>query len=244
MTRILTITLLLLSALPDVAAQTASDKRADAEVRALLEQARVAALRSDVKFYEQYLADAYLETNTDGKTFTKAEILKGWQTLPPSLKLSSELSELTLAISENTAVAHYRLNWQNEMPAQTVKFIFRVTDVLKRHKGRWQLITEHYSNIPKPRAIAQVAEKVLDDYVGQYQSADSFTSTITREGNKLIEQFSGTVMKTELFPENETTFWPREENTARIFVRNQQGQVTHLLVRLPDGQEFPAKKIR
>ncbi|NOT64251.1 MAG: DUF4440 domain-containing protein [Acidobacteria bacterium] len=217
---------------------------AEQDVRATLELARQASERSDKSFYEQYVADSYLETNMDGKTLTLKEILDNW-VAPPTINTKITLDELKIQVFGETAIASYRLNIRSQLPSnETFTMTLRNTDVLQRQGGRWRLLTEHYSTIPKPPVVAKVETKILDEYAGRYRNSDGLTSTITRDGDKLIELMDGTTMPNELLPENETTFRVKEQSWQRVFVRDGQGRVTHLLVRTPDGQEFKAIKIK
>lgn len=242
MTRTLSIILLLLAALSPALAQPANNK-AEAEVRATLDAAHAALARSDKKFYEQYLAEGYVEADQDGKTWSRADILQNWLT-PQNSKTTITAADLKLQIHGDFALASYRFDWRYEMKDQTFNNSFRVSDVLQRQGGRWRLLAEHYSLIPKPPVLAKVNPKLYDDYAGQYQAADGITGIITREGDKLFEQMAGTPLKQELLPESETTFRTKEQRWQRVFVRDTQGRVTHLLVRTPDGQEFKANKIK
>jgi hypothetical protein len=49
--------------------------------------------------------------------------------------------------------------------------------------------------------------------------------------------------KEEVFPENESTFFGKGQNWRLIFVKDDQGKVTHLLFR-QHGHDFVAKKIK
>ncbi len=218
---------------------------AEQDVRAMLELARQAIERSDKSFYEQYTADSYLETNMDGKTLTRKEILDNWVAPPTPINSKITYDDLKIQVLGDVAIASYRLNVRHQLPSNEIfTMSLRNTDVLQRQNGRWRLLTEHYSTIPKPPVVAKVETKILDEYAGRYRSSDGITSTITRDGDKLIELMDGTTMPNELLPENETTFRVKEQSWQRVFVRDSQGRVTHLLVRTPDGQEFKATKIK
>jgi len=96
--------------------------------------------------------------------------------------------------------------------------------------------------LPKEKVLAQVDPKVYGSYAGQYELAPNFTLTITAEEGKLMAQAAGQP-KLELFPESETQFFPTTTAVEITFVRDEQGQVIHLLLR-QGGQVITAKKIK
>ena len=94
---------------------------------------------------------------------------------------------------------------------------------------------------PPDRKFIKIDPKVFDDYAGEYQLAPNFTLTVSREGEKYFIQASRQP-KVELLAESETKFFiPAVEAEVR-FVKDEKGQVTHLL--LFQGGETEAKKIK
>jgi ketosteroid isomerase-like protein len=225
-------------------AANAASISADNAVRITLELARQAIERFDKGFYEEYLADGYVETDMDGKTYTRKEVLDNWITPPTPSKVSVTFEDLNIRVNGDFALASYRFNWRSETRDQTFNVNMRNSDVLQRQNGRWRLLSQHYSRIPKPPAIVKVDAKILDEYAGRYRSDDGVIGVITHESDKLMEQMDGTPLKVELQPESETVFRLKDQSWQRVFVRDGQGKVTHLLVRAPDGQEFKATKVK
>jgi CubicO group peptidase (beta-lactamase class C family) len=95
--------------------------------------------------------------------------------------------------------------------------------------------------IPRERVVAKVDPKIYDAYVGQYELAPNFIFTITREGDSLMSQPTNQG-KLELFPESETKFFLKAVDAQITFVKDEQGQVTHLI--LHQGGDRQAKKIK
>ena len=89
----------------------------------------------------------------------------------------------------------------------------------------------------------KVDSKIYDAYVGQYrpdpeflrtitneedqQRLSSYLLSITKEGDRLLAETAG--QKFELFPESKTTFFVKEFYGQGRFVKDKQGQVTHLI---------------
>ncbi len=96
--------------------------------------------------------------------------------------------------------------------------------------------------VPKEKVLAQVSPKIYDSYVGQYELAPNFTLTIIAEEGKLMAQATGQP-QLELFPESETKFFLIVAAAEITFVKDEKGQVTHLILR-QGGQDTTAKKIK
>lgn len=98
--------------------------------------------------------------------------------------------------------------------------------------------------IPK-RTAAKVDPKILDAYAGQYQPNPSTIFTITREGDKLIMQQGSNAQKRELLPETETNFFTTENPRLTFgFVKDETGQVTHLVIKEEGREMGRARKIK
>ncbi len=93
----------------------------------------------------------------------------------------------------------------------------------------------------KSESAVKVDPKVLDSYVGQYE-LPMFVLAITKEGDRLFGQPEGDT-KEELVADSETEFTVTNINAKIKFVKDEKGQITHLVVNL-HGQEFQGKKIK
>ena len=92
------------------------------------------------------------------------------------------------------------------------------------------------------RKEVKVDTKLYDSYVGQYELAPNFILTITNEDGKLMGQATGQG-KLELSPTSETEFQVKGLEAQVTFVKNEQGQVTELILN-QNGRKMPAKKIK
>lgn len=102
------------------------------------------------------------------------------------------------------------------------------------------LLGEKYE-IPQAQVAVKVDPKLYDAYAGQYELAPNFILTITKEGDRLMSQPAGQA-KLELFPSSETKFFLKDVDVQMTFVKDGQGQVTHLV--LHQGGDRQAKKIK
>ena len=121
---------------------------------------------------------------------------------------------------------------------------WRSTQVWMRQNGRWRLVAEHTSRIPKDLIAAKIDTRVYDSYIGKYEVGPGFIVTITRDGGKLMVQATGAKTKTELLPENETTYFSKDDMGRTIFKKDDTGQVIDCMYRSADGQEIHAKRVK
>ena len=77
--------------------------------------------------------------------------------------------------------------------------------------------------------IVEVDPAVLDDYVGEYELAPEFIIAITREGDRFFAQATGQG-KFQLFAASETRFFLTLVEAQVTFVKDDSGQVTHLIL--------------
>jgi len=244
MKQAIAIAALLLAGVASTAAQSPTSNRTEQELKRLTREVSDSALRGDKAVAERYLADKYIETDGFGKVATRAKVLANYPGVPASMKATMDLEDIQVHVYGDTAVVSTRGVMHLEANGQKITNSYRITDIWMRRNAGWQLIAEHYSNIPAERVPAKVDPKIYDAYVGEYEIAPGVVLTITREGDKLMAQQTGVKTKMELLPENETTFFMKGITGQNIFVRDAKGQVTHIIFRDPDGQEIRVKKIK
>jgi CubicO group peptidase (beta-lactamase class C family) len=87
-----------------------------------------------------------------------------------------------------------------------------------------------------------VDAKVFDTYVGEYELAPNFVLRVFREGDKFMTQATGQGAF-EIFPESETTFYPRAFQAKLTFVKDAEGKVTSVKL-LQGGREVTGKRIK
>ncbi len=88
--------------------------------------------------------------------------------------------------------------------------------------------------------VVRLEPKILEAYTGQYQASPDTIVTIRRGDNRLTFQVNqGSPI--ELFPESEERFFHKDSPTKVSFVRDEQGQVTQMI--LHRGGDHAAKRI-
>lgn len=92
------------------------------------------------------------------------------------------------------------------------------------------------------KAAVKVDAKIYDSYAGQYELGPGFVITITQEGGQLMGEAPGQP-KLELFPESEIRFFLKAADIQIIFVKDESGKTSGLILR-QKGKDLPAKKIK
>src|SRR5215217_5519630 len=82
------------------------------------------------------------------------------------------------------------------------------------------------------KAPVVVDTKLFDTYVGEYEVGPGFVMRIFREGDKFMTQATGQP-QFEIFPESETTFYPRAFVAKLTFVKDADGKVN--MIRIEQG---------
>jgi CubicO group peptidase (beta-lactamase class C family) len=96
-------------------------------------------------------------------------------------------------------------------------------------------------NLESP--AAKVDPAALDAYAGEYDVTGLGMLEVSKDGDKLFGAPRGG-RKIELLPQGDGRFFAAAVNFHFTFVKDDKGQVTHALVRRPDGGEVQAKKIK
>lgn len=94
--------------------------------------------------------------------------------------------------------------------------------------------------LPSERKEITVPVKILAGYVGSYELEPNFVLTVTLEGDKLMTQAAGQE-KIPIFAESETMFFTKVMDAQIEFVKNEKGQVTHLVLH-QGGHDVKAMK--
>ena len=102
--------------------------------------------------------------------------------------------------------------------------------------------TRMLASLTMERKETKVDPKIYDTYAGDYELATNLVLTVTSEDGKLMGKATGQP-KAELFPTSETEFFLKMVEAQITFVKNEQGQVTQLILH-QNGRNMAAKKIR
>ena len=124
--------------------RTAKDEQ---EVKDVMKALAEAGQKRDVAVIDRILADDYFHTNSDGSVMTREQVIASYKA-PAKAKLdSNEHAEERLRVHGDTAVVSGTVTHKGREGDRHFVRTWRVTNVLSRRHGRWQIITSHASFI-------------------------------------------------------------------------------------------------
>ena len=196
-------------------------------------------LRGDKQTFDRIVADDFTRTDESGKSATKAEEKALVQAPPPSVNASLTNEDIQVREYGNAAIVTGRIVSKVQ---GGLNFQSRFTDTFLNRHGRWQVVARHYSRIPAERKTVNLDSKIYDAYAGQYEIAPNVVLNITKEDEKLMSQTTGQP-KMELLPESEIEFFIKGFTAQFVFVRDETGRVTKLIIN-QEGQRVIAGKLK
>jgi len=106
-----------------------------------------AQMNSDVAWYEQHLAEGYVEGHSWGDWATKAEAIK--QTQDKSIKFTKgEISDVkVVTFGSNTAVAQYKFEYDATFNGTHRARTVICSDTWINQSGDWKIASDHCSHV-------------------------------------------------------------------------------------------------
>ena len=226
-------------ALGQITNERSSQNNVEQELKRLENEWLNSYLRGDKQTFDRIVADDFTRTDESGKVATKAEEKALVQASPASLNASLTNEDMQVRVYGNAAIVTGRIVSKVQ---GSLNFQSRFTDTFLKRDGRWQVVARHYSRIPTERTTVNLDSKIYDAYVGQYEIAPNVVLDITKEGEKLMSQTTGQP-KMELLPESEIEFFIKGFTAQFVFVRDETGRVTKLIIN-QEGQRVTARKLK
>ena len=100
------------------------------------------AERSEVRWYEEHLADDFMSSNPDGALVDRAEFLARMARPYPGSKLQAE--DVRIRILGEVAIIHAGFSYRKPDGAAGAG---RYTDIWSRRGGRWLCVAAHFTRI-------------------------------------------------------------------------------------------------
>ncbi len=109
------------------------------------------------------------------------------------------------------------------------------------HQGGRDMKAMRTSDKVVERKEIAVSPKILAQYAGTYELRPGFDLVVTLEGDQLISQATGQG-KIPLFAETETKFFPKVMDAEIEFLKDDKGNVTHLMLHQGPAEIKAARK--
>jgi hypothetical protein len=195
-------------------------------------------LRGDKQAFDRIVADEFTRTDESANFASKAEEKALIQVPVASVKASLTNEDMQVRVYGNAAIVTGRIVSKVQ---DNLSFQSRFTDTFIKRGGRWLVVARHYSRIPTERKAVTLDSKIYDAYIGRYEIAPNVVFSVTKEEDKLMSQTTGQP-KMELLPESEIEFFLKGFSAQLVFVRDESGRVTKLIIN-QEGQRVTAKKL-
>ena len=228
------VAIVLLLATPAVAqAQGHEDKagKTKEEIQKLFSDLNDAITKRDRPRLEQLYADEFQFIRPSGGVINKVTQISGIMSSDPisSMPIPAPAIENLMVYGDVVVARH------------TVRGT-AVSSIFVKKDGHWQLLQAQGTRLAPERKPISLDPKLLDSFVGKYEFGPNAIATLTRDGDTLRWR-GGNRMPVTLVPLSETQFFAKETETEMMFVKNENGQVTGVVLRLGSCQDSKAKKI-
>ena len=117
-----------------------------------------------------------------------------------------------------------------------------ITSIVVKRNGEWQLLQAQSTRLAPERKPVNLDPKLFGSFLGKYQFGPNAIAVVTSEGDSLKWR-GGNRMPVTLVPLSDTHFFARETETEMMFVKDEKGQVTDVILRVGSCQDTKAKKI-
>ncbi len=233
MKTLLTLTILLLVA-PIVLAQAHSDPSAKVkeELQKLFAGLNEAIVKKDRPTLERLYADEFQFIRPSGAVIDKAAQING-------IMANDPLSSTPVP----TPSFDRLLVYGDMVVSRSTLRGSAITSIFLKKDGRWQLLQAQATRLAPERNPIKLDPQLLDSFLGRYEFGPGAIATVTREGDALKWR-GGNRMPVTLVPLSTTHFFARETETEMMFVKNDQGQVTDVMLRVGSCQDTKARKIQ
>lgn len=201
------------------------------EIQKLFSDLNEAITKKDRARLEQLYADEFQFVRPSGAVINKSGQIVGIMANDPisATPVPAPASD-SLMVYGDVAVARHTLRG-------TV-----ISSIFVKKDGRWQFLQAQGTRMAPERKPINLNPQVLDSFVGRYQFGPNAIATVTREGDSLRWR-GGNRMPVTLVPLSETHFFAKETETEMMFVKNEKGQVTDVVLRVGSCQDTKAKKM-
>ncbi|HEU4934530.1 MAG TPA: DUF4440 domain-containing protein [Pyrinomonadaceae bacterium] len=223
--------LLLTPAFANAQSHGSKDEKTKEEIQKLFGDLNEAITKKDRARLEQLYADEFQFVRPSGAVIDKTKQISGIMANDPLLATPVPApAHDSLMLYGDVAVARHSVRGT------------AVSSIFVKKNGQWQLLQAQGTRLAPERNPINLDPKLLDSFVGKYQFGPNAVATVTREGDALKWR-GGNRMPVTLVPLSETRFFAKETETEMMFVKNEKGQVTDVVLRVGSCQDSKATKM-
>ena len=229
-TNVVLLLLLATSAFSQAHSGASNEDKTKEQIQKLFSDLNEAIVKKDRARLDQLYADEFQFIRPSGAVLTKTSHITAILANDPLSSTPVAAATERLMLYGDVAVAR-----------NTVRST-AITTLFVRKNGQWQFLQAQSTRLAPERNPINLDLKLLDSFLGKYQFGPNAIATVTREGDALKWR-GGNRMPVTLIPLSETHFFAKEAETEMTFVKNENGQVTDVILRVGSCQDSKAKKI-
>lgn len=194
--------------------------------------------RADAAAWGAHVAEKCVFVETGGRLSTKAQ----FSHFEPFIgyKFYVEVTDVRASDFGDTIVITYREKDIRDFGVQRSEGTYIDTEAYTLLNGEWQLISWTENLLLGEPPMVKLTPQIYDKYVGTYAVNPKATFTVTRDGSKLMAQYSGE-SKFELLPASRSNFFTHGDSAVYVFVWDKSERVVGHIYRA-EGVEVKYKK--
>jgi hypothetical protein len=179
--------------------------------------------------FDRVLDEGAVITSEEGEVTDRKQLLDSLRGLPPGLKGSIAVRELTVQEFPAFAVVRYLADEKETVFGQELATKYRTTDTFRRDGSAWKLIASHTSVVTADPPAQKVDSSGFARLAGAYKlPPDGWTFTVELRNGELWGGRDPQRMR-RMIPLTSDAFVQQGGLGEWIFARDAQGQVTHIL---------------
>lgn len=192
-------------------------------------QALVDAITTgDSAIWASHLAPSWLQTDEEGRQYTRGEFLREMHPLPAGQQGTLRVSHPRFTGDTLVAVISYDIDERHDYYGQVLTTRFHATDTYVRRRGRWWQLSSQVTALPTPIAGVPLDPALAREYAGRY----ALTPAI---GLRVVATDSGLALEREgrptdrLYALDERLFIRHGVRGFWVFERDGAGTVRELV---------------
>jgi hypothetical protein len=185
----------------------------------------------DATPWRQYLHERVVFTDENGTELDRADLIAQLGSLPPGVSGTIEPMRFVAEVFGNVAVTAYLIDEHEHFHGQELHDQYRETDTWIRDGADWKMIAAQVLALQQDPPSVQLADQVLDSYVGLYSAAPDYLYSITRDSAGLEGRVNNGTPQRLLAEMQDVLFVPGLPRARKIFRRNPTGEITGFVSR-------------
>ena len=202
----------------------------------------------DLSALDHLMADDYVNYTARGQISDKQSFLAAAalrKTAAQNVTERHEMDAVALRVYGDAAMSSGRVVISATQNGREQKFPGRFVHLWLLRGGRWQIAGDMFFQddpLPVTRTEVKLPPGIIDSYVGTFYVANGPRFVFIKKGDDLVVDFGG--FQDALTAESESELFSKNASIEFTFVRNAQGEVTHIITVDNSGRASKGVKVK